>query len=147
MKPIYQCDFCKALLPKEKCEQHKGKCLYNPKNESCYTCANAAFNGILPYCKIDNERAFETYPIVNCGKWKYDKWYNILDTQKVQLCDKDGNVLTEGKMIAEACFKLPSPDSVEIQIPPGLYYGKISPPEIFKNPVDWLNKQIGKDVK
>jgi len=81
MQPVYQCDFCLTMLPREEMAIHEANCIKNPKNTHCSTCMSSSLDtthfvkkGIVYTCYnkklIDDQVVSKELPKVNCIYWK-----------------------------------------------------------------------------
>jgi hypothetical protein len=70
----YQCNFCiKAWVHRKRAETHEAKCLHNPANKSCSTCAFAyrvrSEDGAAWCDKMGKEIFIPRIVIENCVEW------------------------------------------------------------------------------
>lgn len=73
MKPAFVCDYCGKVGNEEFIKKHEKACLYNPDNQTCYSCAhyrimnNDKYN---PRCCKGIDVGFRCLYFTDCELWQ-----------------------------------------------------------------------------
>ena len=75
MKPVYQCDYCGKMAPKEEMRVHETKCYCNPERKTCYSCKHRV--GVFSV-KCQKEHQVDSGKIMQyCTDWEQGEVINV----------------------------------------------------------------------